>query len=347
MKQHEREYFVSRIRCGFYTLKEDGFNLKIYMPTPEDEYEINQVYIDAYEKALDDDFKTEDEMFEWMKSKELWTEKDEQKIEGLKKDIERLKVEIFNARNNEKLKETIRMYLRAGERQLSQQYEKKNIYQINTCEGIAILEKSVAFLKKCTFLNGELYDFNSLSADYILNKYYSIILNDSQIRNLARNEPWRSLWLLNDSKAIDLFNNKGRALSVDQRNILIWSSMYDNVQESLDCPAEDIINDDDMLDGWFIIQKKKREKERAEAEMESSIQNPKIKNSTELFFVANSEKDIERIESMNDIGSRIVKQQRLNTIKQKGGVAEQTDFFDEKLKLTQKSNESYRNIMRR
>ena len=45
---------------------------------------------------------------------------------------------------------------------------------------------------------------------------------------------------------------------IDQKNILILSRMYDNVQESLDCPADDIMQDDDMLDGWFIHQKNKK-----------------------------------------------------------------------------------------
>lgn len=346
MKQHEREYFISRIRSGIYTIKWDSLLLKIYMPTIEDECEINESYIEAYNKAIDDDFKTEEEMLEWMREKELWTDKDDEKIEGLKKDIERLKIEIFNARNNEKLRETIRMYIRAGEKQLVKQNEKKNLYQMNTCEGIAILEKSITFLKKCTYVNNELYDFQSIGPDELLSLYYSKLLNDTQIRDLARNEPWRSLWLLNESKAIQLFYNKERTLSIDQRNILIWSKMYDNVQESLECPADDVLEDDDMLDGWFIVQRKKREKEKAQAEMETALTNNKIKNSDEIYMVANSQKDIERIENMNDIGAKIIKQQRLNTIKKKG-TAEQTDFHDERLKLVQQSNQSYRDKMRR
>lgn len=346
MKQHDREYFISRIRCGYYTFKENGITLKIYTPTLEDEYEINEVYRDAYERAMYDDFKTEDEMIEWMREKELWTQEDDDKIEGLKKDLERLKVEIFNARNNETLREKIRMYIRAGEKQLTKQSEKKNAFQMNTCEGVALLEKSIALLKRCTFLNGQLYNFESIQVDEVLSKYYAAVFSDAEIRELSRSEPWRSLWILNETNTFNLFNNGGRCLSIDQRNLLIWSKMYDNVQESLDCPSEDVIEDDDMLDGWFIVQRKKREKERAESEMENTIKNDKIKNSSEIYMVAQTQKDAERINNMNDITGKVVKQQRFNVIKNKGE-ASQIDFQDERLKLSQQSNNMFKDKFRR
>lgn len=346
MKQHEREYFTSRIRSGIYFIKIKGLNLKILPPTLLDEFEINQAYYDAYQQALEDGFMNGEQINLWMREKGFWEDKDDEKVEGLKKDIERLKIEIFNARNNEKLREQIRFYLRTGERQLEKQLEKKQLYYNNTCESIATLEKTLFFLKKCTFIGSEPFDFESIDLDTILMSYYSLILPEPQIRELARNEPWRSLWILNKSQTFSLFANKDKELTHDQKNILVWSQMYDNVQESLECPADDVINDDDMLDGWFIVQRKKREKEKAQAEMETSLTNSKIKNSDEIYMVANSQKDIERIESMNDIGAKIIKQQRFNTIKNKG-TAEQTDFHDERLKLVQQSNQSYRDKMRR
>ena len=44
------------------------------------------------------------------------------------------------------------------------------------------------------------------------------------------------------------------------KNIVMWSQLYDNVQESMDAPTKDVIKDDDLLDGWLIVQGKKREK---------------------------------------------------------------------------------------
>ena len=45
----------------------------------------------------------------------LWGEEDDSRIEGLEKEIEKCKVEIYKARNNESLRERVRLYIRAGE----------------------------------------------------------------------------------------------------------------------------------------------------------------------------------------------------------------------------------------
>lgn len=346
MKQHEREYFVSRIRSGIYIVKNQGITLKITQPTVEQELELNEIYNEAYEQALEDDFMTEDQMLDWMREKNLWCDEDEQKFEGLKKDIERLKVEIFNARNNENLKDKIRLYLRAGEKQLVQIYSKKNSFYENTCEGIASAEKSFAFIKMCTFLGGQLYKFDTISCDIIWQSYFTQIMSENLIRDLARNEPWRTLWLMNDSNTFKLFSNDNKDLSPDQRAILIWSRTYDNVYESLECPSEDVVADDDMLDGWFIVQRKKREKQKAESELESSVKNDKIKNSDEIFIVAGSKKDAGRINEMNDINGKVIKKQRENLIKQKGSVG-QGEFQDEKIKLSSQSVQMYKDKFRR
>jgi hypothetical protein len=108
--------------------------------------------------------------------------------------------------------------------------------------------------------------------------------------------------------------------------------MYDNIQESLDCPNKDVIDDDDMLDGWFIIQSKKREQEKAEQDINESTKNGKIKNASEVFVVANSKKDADRINSVNSIHSHMVKKQRDGTLKQKGTVNDH-DFIDQRQKI--------------
>ena len=41
----------------------------------------------------------------------------------------------------------------------------------------------------------------------------------------------------------------------------------------MDCPTDDVIKDDDLLDGWFVIQAKKREKDRLEKEFEEKNKN--------------------------------------------------------------------------
>lgn len=341
MKQHEREYFISRIRSGVYTIKNQGLVLKIYQPTIEQEFELNQVYYDAYQQAIEDDFMTQDQMLEWMREKELWTPEDDDKLEGLKQDIERLKVEIYNAKNNEQLRDRIRLYIRAGEKQYAKLILKQSIYYENTCEGIASGEKSFAFIKMCTYLGKEIYDFNFLPCETVWQLYNDQLLDEKVIRDLARNEPWRTLWIMSDANCFKLFANQNTELSHDQRALILWSRTYDNIQESMECPTQEVIDDDDMLDGWFIIQRKKREKQQAESELENTIKNDKIKNAHEVFIVAGSKKDAQKIDNMNDINGKMIKKQRDSLIKQKG-VVSQADFVDERIRMSNQSIQMFK-----
>jgi hypothetical protein len=101
-----------------------------------------------------------------------------------------------------------------------------------------------------------------------------------------------------------------------------------------------------MLDGWFLLQKNKRDKEKAQREFEETNTNSKIKNADEVFIMANSKEDFARIDNMNDIHQKMIKKQRFETIKKKGE-ASQLDFQDEKLKLAQVSNTMFRDKFRR
>lgn len=333
MKQHEREFFVSMIRTGNTFIKTDDCLLVIKPLSIDQAFEAADVYKQAYEQAYVDGMMSEEEMDQWMRENDLWTQEDDDKSEGFKKDLERLKIEIYNARNNEVLRERIRLYLRAGEMQFAQHLSKKHTYHPNTAEGYATTEKVAWSIRNSTFLNNELYDFSNHTLAYIVEEWQSSFLTDSQTRELARNEPWKSLWVVKDNTKIKLFNNaENSELTYNQKNLIIWSQMYDNIQESLDCPSKDVIDDDDMLDGWFIVQSKKREQEKAEQELNEATKNSKIKNASEVFVMANSKKDADRINSVNTIHAQVVKKQREGMLKQKGTVNDH-DFIDQRQKI--------------
>lgn len=340
MQQYEREYFVSRIRSGIYIVDYNGIKLKILPHTIEDEFEANQVYMDTFNRAVEDEIKTFDEMHEWTKDKGLWSQEDDEREKGFEKDLDKLRIEIFKARNNESRRETIRKYIRAGEQQQLEHLSKKHIYQENTCEGLAILQKSLELIRRCTYVGKELFDFGPIDIKQIWSLLNHQKCDDKQLREIARSEPWKSIWLLRDSQTYSLFHKNDRELTIEQRNLLMWSRMYDNIQESMDCPSDDVIQDDDMLDGWFLIQKQKREKEKAEAEFES-MANSKISNSDEIFMMAGSREEADKIDSINSLSGKMVKKERSEVIKHKGS-ANQSDFRDERLKLRQQNNQQFK-----
>lgn len=337
------------IRSGKVFIEKDDIKLFVYPPTIDQSFEASIIYDQAYKQAIIDGIMDEEEINEWMMNNGLWSHEKEEQSEGYKKDLEKLKIEIYNNRNDAKLRERIRLYIRAGEKQFAEHLRNKNQYYQNSREGYALSEKMTWIIKNCTYHNQQLYDFKDVSLNYVVDEWQSSILSESIIRELAREEPWKSLWSIRNNGNIKLFNNvDGYELTPNQRHIIIWSQVYDNIQESLDCPIDEVIKDDDLLDGWFIIQSKKREKERLEKDFEANTKNDKIKNANEVYIVAqpNDKKSIEKINALNDPFSASIKKQRLEVIKQRGGNARQHDFFDEKQKMQMEVTNTMRNNLK-
>lgn len=346
MKHHEREFFISMIRSGKIIINNKDILLTIRPLTIDQSYEASIIYDNAYKQAMIDGIMSEDEITEWMFENKLWTESDESKIEGFKKDLEKLRIEIYNHRNDSKLRERIRFYIRTGEKQFSNHLKEKNTFYQNTREGYALSEKVSWIIKNTTYYNNKLYDFKTISLNYVIDEWQNSILSDVTIRELSREEPWKSIWSTRENSKAKLFNiSDSEELTANQKHLLIWSQIYDNIQESIDCPTEDIIKDDDLLDGWFVIQAKKREKERLEKDFEDKNQNSKIKNSSEIYIVANpnDKNSIEKINSLNDQYAQGIKNQRFNVIKQRGGNARQHDFLDEKQRMQMETTNAMRN----
>jgi len=346
MDLSEREFLVFRIRSGIYKVPYNGFTVKILTPTIEDELESCEVYDRSYYEAMNDEIMTHEECLEWMMENELWTYEEDLKIKQITEEIENLKVNVYKKYNNGRLRESARIYLRAAEEGLKQLENKKNGYYGNTCEGIAQLDKSMFLIECCSYVGGEKLDPNSLDLNNLLNKYYSLILKEADSREIARSEPWRSTWGLRETNTINLFSNRDRELSVDQKNLLIWSRMYDNIQESMECPSDKVIEDDDALDGWFIEQRRKNEREKAVGVIEDSIQNDKIKNSQEVIVFADNKTDAKTIHEMNSPNSKVIKKERQEVIKEKGSAVD-LDFADQKMRLGNMAHEQFKNKFRR
>lgn len=333
MNYHEREFFISLIRSGKVIVEVQNLKLEIIPPTIDQSLEANLIYNQAFENAYKDNIMTEYEIYEWMNENGLWTIEHENKTKALKRDLDKFKVEIYNHRHERKQREEIRKYIRFCEKHMAEHLKEKNSFTQNTRESYALLEKLNWILKNCTYLNNELYDFKDVSLNYIVDEWQNSILPENTIRELALEEPWKSLWSIRESVSNRLFKNSDNfELTPNQKHLVIWSQVYDNIHESLDCPDEEFIKDHDVLDGWFVAQAQKRKAEKLEQEMNEQTKNDKIKNSKEVYVVTRDKDNQRRINEMNDPISRAIKKQRQELILQKGTVS-QLELPDEKLEL--------------
>jgi hypothetical protein len=346
MKHHEREFFINTIRSGNVYLKFGNLKLCVKPMKYFQCIEALEVYNDAYDDSLADGLMTEEESDAMMRSTGIWTEEEDAKVEGIKQDMEKLKIEIYNNRTKSQMRERIRQYLRIAEKALYETVNLKNSYFANTCEGTAALDKTTWIIANTTYLDDKLYNFEDIQVEHIVMKWRESFLEEGIIRELARNEPWVSHWRMKDHINLKLFyNDENSEITENQKNLVMWSQLYDNIAESMDAPAQEVLEDDDVLDGWFIIQAKKRKKEKLEKEFNDKT-GDKIKNAHEVYVMSGSVEENELIENMNDLNSRRIKKERAQTLQAKGQT-KQHEFKDEILDKRAEINSQYRDKFRR
>ena len=193
-----------------------------------------------------------------------------------------------------------------------------------SCEGVAAFSRSVWLISQTTKLkDGSNYDWMQYPISIIMDHYVSEQLPPDVIRAIARKEPWRTMWN-NGKKHSNLLGKPTCQFTKDQLSLCGYSSMYDGVYESTESPNEKVIEDDDCLDGWFISQRRKYDKDKKQREIDDMITNPKIANSQEVFVVAENRQAAQEIYDLNDPLARATVHNRQETIK--GADGEQISF---------------------
>ena len=167
--------------------------------------------------------------------------------------------------------------------------------------------------------------------------YLSAQIREEIIRELARTEPWRSYWGAAKTEG-SIFGKSASQLNSEQRSLINWSKFYDSIQEHMEAPSEDVIQDDDLLDGWLIIQNRKRERDKLEKEIDKKI--GKNKGAQEVYVMADSQEHAEKINSLNTRMVRGIVKGREKQMDAAGekGVSEQ-DLSDAKQRIRNQAYE--------
>lgn len=321
MTNTEREFFISRICAGYIKCTVNSYDFKIYPPTDSIIYEANELAMDIIDSS---EGLSEEEVMFFLVENNDWDLTKENTLKELPEKIEDLKVKMYESTFKSNLREILRKELRKCELEYDSLSDIKSRYFYLTNQGIALSAKSYYIIENCTFLNGEKYNWSQVPIINVINKYNSLLLNDMQLRELARTEPWISIWSMkkiNGTIFSEPFSN-------EQRQLVLYSKFYDSVYESHERPSQEVINDDDLLDGWLISNRRKNQSNCDE----NFTTNEKIANADEIFIVAETVKDIEKVNKMNDAYGNSVKKRRLKTLESRGEVS-WMEFADMKEKL--------------
>lgn len=283
----------------------------IHDPRPLDFYRSQFYYDKAYNELLESGILSEIQSQAVLHEQGLWTEDKEKELKTFQDNLTKLNKQLPDLTYKSNDYKQTKIYIDITEKKIGQLLSDKNALMFKTAEYLANIERYKYLLFLLTFLpdgSRKWNDFDSFNKldnnwlnDIILQSFFSKNLSDKSIRELARNEPWRSIWL-GAVKTGNLFPFAKSEMTEYQRMLVMWSVVYDNVYESMDCPSDEVIHNDILLDQWFIANAEKRKQNKENSG--PNIKNSKIANAQEVGIVVDSLEDAQKVYNLNREGTK-------------------------------------------
>ncbi len=302
----------------------------LYQATSEDRALAALEYNSAFQCALDRGILTEIELLTNLVLVGQWDENKENEIEGLKSDLNKLRRGILDYVFQRDKLEVIRKSIRKAENVLSEKLSERKLLLRDSAEAYATCEQQRFLVGRISrnVDGSKLWetqeDFENYTdideIDGLRDQYfYFSRFSQSDIREIAKSEPWRTTWAASKSVG-NTFGIPVSEFSSSQRELIYWSHVYDIALEAYERPSSTILNDDDLLDSWFIRQSEKVE---SKASRDQADKVMKQKPGGQEVFIMSDEKGSKDIYKMNDpiARARLIAKQKL--VGKKGSVKEQ------------------------
>ena len=173
--------------------------------------------------------------------------------------------------------------------------------------------------------------FNNIAQEIAQN-----IIPVNKYKQIVKSDVWRKLY---NSNPTNVFARSASQHTEEQKAILSINQMYSKIYEHPECPSDEIVNDDDMFDGWMIHQKKEREAQKTKKDV-SSLIGEKQRNAEELYPMAPTEDSAKKIDSMNTREAQLKRRLRDNKIKKMGQVSE-SNLPDKRQQIQMQANREW------
>ena len=305
--------YLSRILSGQYIFVYNNQIYKLIYPNINIKYQAELQAFDVYENNKYNDWISDENIVDWLVSSGIWSYEMDQKLDQMDKQIEDHKVDLFNNFLNPTKVKSIRRSLDNLRRTQNKLCNIRHSFDHITLEGYSnLIKNQFIFMHSLHDKNDNLLFPDIEKVDYNLLNTLLNIVNDHTIdvpifKIIARNDVWRNYWSANKD---NLFGKSTIEWTDEQKTLVVLTKMYDSVNEHPECPPDSVIEDDDMLDGWMILQKRENEKQKSKNRSEKLLKDKKLGNAKEVFLVANSVEEANNIYNLNDPNSRNIIKER-------------------------------------
>jgi hypothetical protein len=353
MEYIQLEHTLYQILHGKYYIE---YNKESFISVPntiKDKYESSLIYNSVMNDILYEDMLTWEHAQRISHNIGIWTTKEEAGLKDLEKMLENTKLQLFLNYTNPSSVSQLKKKISNLKKGIAKSNNNKHKLYHATKESYAenIKRQFLAAVSIRDKDNNPIYNMDNFwQADTIfieaviehIDRNFIPIEN---IRELARSEPWRSMWIAQKG---DVLGKPAVEWTEYQRILCSFSRMYDNVYESTECPPEEVIEDDDILDGWFVKQKKDREDKKSNKSVDNHFSSHKGKGRQEMFIMANNKEEAQTIMNYNDPTSKMIVESRNQIVKAHGGeVIKEQQMPDVQRDLQIQATQDRRNSIRR
>lgn len=326
----EINIYLSRILSGIsiFIYKDKLFKLKY--PDINTKY-LADIYAEQqYDLNKFSDWILEEDLLNYLIITNLWNPIVDKEFKELPKKIEDYKVQLYQNELNPNNQKRTKRFLNDSKNRYDFLYNIRHSFDHVTARGYANLLKNHYILSRSLFDENDELIFKDIdNIDFVLFTNLCSVVTANTIpahifRLIARSELWRNYWVANKDF---VFGKPTIEWTDEQKNLVVITKMYDNAYEHPECPSDNIIQDDDMFDGWMISVKRESEKDRTKRRTEKKFGN-KLNKAGEIFLMADSKEEAQNIYNLNNPMSRNIIKEREIVLKKNQGPINDADLPD-------------------
>lgn len=317
MNSENIEKLVIRILSGKQVFRIDQFLYELKPYYTDLKMEACLLYDKIYEDhVFDSSFMSTEDVESLLYDMGILYPKFDNDLTSLEKNIENLKVELFQNFFDRSKKKQIKQKIGFANKRYSQMVSYKHMLDFLTLEHYcghiknAFLICNSLYFYKTHNLVFNFEDTETSLFDKIAQEISGNLLDVPTLKLLARSDYWRNYYTVNKNQ---LFPHSTSELTDEQKGLMSVSLMYDRIYEHPDCPDKDVLEDDDALDGWMIHQQRENKRQKKEKGVNSLLSNQN-KNAQEVFLVAGNDEQKDDILGLNTEVSNFKRQNRMKEV---------------------------------
>ena len=349
MEEGRRSFLTYEIISGLKFITISNIRYKMVAPSKEIKLLAEHIYQETVNSLRFDNLITQEKAKLFLLRLGVWGPNDDEALKKLEKYLEDQKIALFHALYDSKKQKTLRKTIKGIKKSINNSYGRKHSLEYMTLNYHGLLTKRKFIVAMCLrnnedkviYTEDDFWNADSTILESVIDTLDREVLTIEDFRELARNDPWRSIWNLGKDSCMGTCSAEW---TDNQKTLVTFAKMYDNAYQSMECPSDDVIEDDDMFDGWMIDQRRNRDKEQKQKQVDTM--NKISESAQEVFVFAPTREDADKIYDMNDMDARMKIKQRSKTIEQRGKV-DAKDLPDTQMDLRNQQMQEYKDKMRR